>query len=225
MAGKGVSKTPEMSEPLEPPEVSERRRLWLVRHGETEWARELRHTSHTDVPLTDVGIAQAESLGARLRGQAFSLVLTSPLSRATETARLAGFGSTAVVDPDLTEWDYGVLEGLRTSEIRAAHPGWSIWHGPWPGGETATQVSARVDRVIARALALDGDDDVLLFGHGHLLRVLAARWLGLPAGSGSLFALGTASRSILGWDKETPVVELWNETDEDAGPERARARG
>ena len=122
------------------------------------------------------------------------------------------------MDPDLTEWDYGRLEGLRTPEIREAYPDWSIWHGPWPGGETADQVAARADRVIARSLAADGDADVSLFAHGHLLRVLAARWLGLPPASGSLFALGTASRSILGWDKETPVIELWNEPGpDDAG--------
>ena len=198
-----------------PGDAPEPRRLWLIRHGETEWARALRHTSHTDVPLTEVGEAQARTLRDRLGGHAFALVLTSPSSRAAETARLAGFGEVAVVDPDLREWDYGSLEGLRTADIRQAYPGWTIWHGPWPGGEHARQVATRVDRVIARALAAPGDADVLLFAHGHLLRVLGARWLGLPASSGSLFALGTASRSILGWDKDTPVIELWNETDRD----------
>jgi broad specificity phosphatase PhoE len=181
---------------------------WLVRHGETEWARLGRHTGRTDIPLTDVGRDQARALGRRVGGHPFALVLTSPLSRAAETARIAGFGD-ALVDPDLREWDYGDLEGWLTPDIRARFPGWTIWRGPWPGGETIDQVAARADRVIARARAADGD--VLLIAHGHLLRVLAARWLDLPATSGSLFALGTASVSVLGWEREAPVVESWNE--------------
>jgi probable phosphoglycerate mutase len=187
-----------------------RPRLWLARHGETEWARRGRHTSRTDVPLTRVGHEQARALGRRLAGHDFLLILTSPLSRATETAALAGFGDRAVIDPDLREWDYGSLEGRVSDDIRAEYPGWTIWHGPWPGGESADQVAARADRVITRAMAADGD--VLLFGHGHQLRVLAARWLGLPAASGSMFALETATVSILGWEHETPVIELWNES-------------
>ena len=135
-------------------------------------------------------------------------MLTSPLSRATETCALAGFPS-AEIDPDLREWDYGDLEGRLTADIRAEIPGWTIWRGPWPGGETIDQVAARADRVVARARAADGD--VLLVAHGHLLRVLAARWLGLAATSGGLFALGTASISVLGWEREAPVVERWNE--------------
>jgi broad specificity phosphatase PhoE len=185
---------------------------WLVRHGETEWARLGRHTGRTDVPLTDVGRDQARALGRRLAGHPFALLLTSPLSRAAETTaiagELAGFGR-ADVDPDLREWDYGDLEGRLTADIRTEFPGWTIWRGPWPGGETIDQVATRADRVIARARAVGGD--ALLVAHGHLLRVLAARWLGLPATSGSLFALGTASVSILGWEREAPVVELWNE--------------
>jgi probable phosphoglycerate mutase len=183
--------------------------LWLIRHGETEWARLGRHTGRTDVPLTETGRDQARALGRRLVGHRFDLVLTSPLSRASETAALAGFGAGAVVDPDLREWDYGIYEGRLTSEIRADVPGWSIWTGPWPEGETAAQVGARADRVLERARAIDGD--VLVFAHGHLLRVLAARWLGLPPTSGSLFSLSTATLSILGWERENAVIETWNE--------------
>lgn len=184
--------------------------LWLVRHGETEWARLGRHTGRTDVPLTATGQEQARALGRCLTSHRFALVLTSPLSRATETAALAGYGDRAITDPDLREWDYGRLEGRLTDEIRADYPGWTIWHGPWPDGETADQVAGRADRVIARARAAAGE--VLIFGHGHQLRVLAARWLALPPASGGLFALGTATISILGWEHETAVIETWNET-------------
>ena len=183
--------------------------LWLVRHGETEWARLGRHTGRTDVPLTETGREQARTLGRRLGLHAFALVLTSPLARAAETTALAGFGDAAIVDADLREWDYGALEGRLTADIRVDYPDWSIWTGPWPEGETVEQVGARADRVIARARTVDGD--VLIFGHGHLLRVLAARWLKLPPASGALFALGTASVSSLGWERETPVSETWNE--------------
>ncbi|MEP6639502.1 MAG: histidine phosphatase family protein [Chloroflexota bacterium] len=183
--------------------------LWLVRHGETEWARLGRHTGRTDVPLTELGREQAMALGRRLHGHLFGLVLTSPLSRAAETAAIAGFGDVAVADPDLLEWDYGALEGRLTAEIREDFPDWSIWAGPWPEGETADQVGKRAERVIARARAADGD--VLLFAHGHLLRVIAARWLGLPPASGGMFALSTATVSILGWERESPVIETWNE--------------
>ncbi|MEO8437217.1 MAG: histidine phosphatase family protein [Chloroflexota bacterium] len=185
------------------------RQLWLVRHGETEWARLGRHTGRTDVPLTDLGQEQAEALGRRLQGRPFALVLTSPMSRATETARIAGFGDVAALDPNLREWDYGALEGRLTAEIREDYPDWSIWTGPWPEGETADEVGARADRVITRARSADGD--VLVFAHGHLLRVLAARWLELPPASGGMFALGTATVSILGWERENPVIETWNE--------------
>jgi broad specificity phosphatase PhoE len=185
--------------------------LWLIRHGETEWARLGRHTGRTDVPLTDLGREQARALGRRLAGHAFGLVLTSPLSRARETASLAGFGSVAVADPDLMEWDYGSLEGRETAEIRASYPGWTIWQGPWPGGETIDQVAARADRIVAWARSAKRDRDVLVFAHGHLLRVLAARWLRLPPASGRLFALGTGTLSVLGWEHEAPVVQTWNE--------------
>jgi broad specificity phosphatase PhoE len=187
------------------------RQVWLARHGETEWSRDGRHTGLTEIPLTDLGRGQAEALGARLAGHRFSLVLTSPRSRATETARLAGFADAAVPDPDLAEWDYGALEGRRTAEITAEYPGWTIWTGPWPGGETADQVSARADRVLARCLEPDVRGDALLFGHGHMLRVLAARWLGLAGQSGSLFGLSTATVSVLGWERERRIIEMWNE--------------
>jgi broad specificity phosphatase PhoE len=187
------------------------RQVWLVRHGETEWARLLRHTGRTDVPLTDLGREQGQALGRRLAGRRFALVLTSPMSRATETARLAGFADEAAIEPDLREWDYGDLEGRLTSDIVKDFPGWSIWTGPWPGGETADQVASRADRVIGRCLDPGVDGDVLIFSHGHLLRVLAARWLEQPPTSGGMFALGTATVSILGWDREQPVIETWNE--------------
>jgi broad specificity phosphatase PhoE len=186
------------------------RQVWLVRHGETTWSRDGRHTGVTDIPLTAEGRAQAQALGGLLAGHAFGLVLTSPRARAMDTALLAGFADRAAVDPDLAEWDYGVFEGRRTTEIEADYPGWTIWSGPWPGGETAAQVSARADRVLARCLAPQVDGDSLLFGHGHMLRVLAARWLGLTGVSGGLFALSTASLSVLGWEHERPVIESWN---------------
>jgi broad specificity phosphatase PhoE len=187
------------------------RQVWLVRHGETEWSRDGRHTGVTEIPLTDLGRAQATALGTRLAGHRFALVLTSPRTRATESAQLAGFGDVAIADSDLAEWDYGALEGRRTVEIEADYPGWTIWNGPWPGGEAIELVSARADRVVARCLAPDVAGDALLFGHGHMLRVLAARWLGLPATSGGLFALSTATVSVLGWEHGRPVIETWNE--------------
>jgi len=186
------------------------RQIWLARHGETEWSRDGRHTGLTEIPLTDAGRRQAKELGTRLAAHGFALVLTSPRSRATETAALAGFADVALVDPDLAEWDYGALEGRRTADIAAEFPGWTIWTGPWPGGETIDQVSARADRVLARCLVSDVAGDTLLFGHGHMLRVLAARWLGLRAESGSLFGLSTATLSILGWERERRIIESWN---------------
>lgn len=188
------------------------RQVWLVRHGETEWATLGRHTGRTDIPLTDAGREQARALGARLAGRSFALVLTSPLSRAAETAALAGFGAVAEADDALLEWDYGALEGRRTPDIQADYPDWSIWAGPWPDGETVEEVGARADRAIGRCLDPGVRGDSLLFAHGHLLRVLAARWLGLPPTSGGLFALSTATVSILGWDRGRPVIETWNDS-------------
>ena len=194
--------------PDQPPDDG-RHDVWLVRHGETEWARLGRHTGRTDIPLTDTGREQARTLGRRLAGHSFALVLTSPLSRASETAALAGFGDTALADPDLQEWDYGAFEGRLTSDIRAEFPGWTIWDGPWQGGETIAEVAARADRVIARLREADGD--ALVVAHGHLLRVLTARWLDLAPTAGGLFALGTATISILGWERERAVIEAWND--------------
>lgn len=193
----------------EPPAAE--RHVWLVRHGETEWARLGRHTGRTDIPLTDHGRDQARELGLRLAGHTFGLVLTSPLSRAAETATICGYAGSTIAEPDLMEWDYGELEGRKTAEIRAEIPGWTIWRGPWRGGETVEQIGVRADRVVARLRATDIDGDALVFAHGHLLRVLAARWIGLPPASGGLFELGTATLSIVGWGREAPSVELWNE--------------
>ncbi|HTN78487.1 MAG TPA: histidine phosphatase family protein [Acidimicrobiales bacterium] len=181
----------------------------LVRHGETEWARDGKHTGRTDIPLTEVGRGQAELAGRRLAGRTFGMVLTSPLSRAADTCRLAGFGDQAETTADLLEWDYGEYEGRRTVDIRAERPGWSLWADGVPGGETAAEVGVRADRVIARALTVDGD--VLLFAHGHLLRVLGARWLELEATAGRLFALSPATLSVLGYERETRVFLRWND--------------
>jgi broad specificity phosphatase PhoE len=187
------------------------RRIWLARHGETEWSRDGRHTGVTEMPLIDLGRLQAGALRNRLAEHRFALVLTSPRSRAVETARLAGFGDVAVSDPDLAEWDYGELEGRRTAEIVTDYSGWTIWTGPWPGGETVDQVSDRADRVIARCLAPDVEGDALVFGHGHMLRVLAARWLQLAGAKGEMFGLSTGSVSVLGWERERHIIASWNE--------------
>lgn len=185
--------------------------MWLVRHGETEWARLGRHTGRTDIALTDKGRDQARALGRRLAGHTFGLVLTSPLGRAAETAAICGYADTAVPDPDLMEWDYGEHEGRTTAEIRGDFPDWTIWRGPWPAGETIDQVAARADRIVARLHRADIEGDALVFAHGHLLRILAASWIGLPPASGGLFELATATLSIVGWQRETPSIELWNE--------------
>jgi broad specificity phosphatase PhoE len=186
------------------------RQIDLVRHGETAWSVAGRHTGRTDVPLSPTGRKQALDLGRRLAGHRFALVLTSPLSRAVETAHLAGFPD-GIPDDDLLEWDYGDLEGRTTAEIRKDYPGWTIWTGPWPNGETADDVAARADRVIARCLDPVVNGDCLLFAHGHLLRVLAARWLGMPPAGGAYFALDTATIGILGWERENRVIDTWNE--------------
>ena len=189
------------------PTVS-RHDVWLVRHGETEWAKLGRHTGRTDIPLTDIGREQATSLAPALARHAFAIVMTSPLARAAETAALAGFPD-ARTDPDLKEWDYGAMEGRLTTDIRDEYPDWTIWDGPWPNGETIGHIAARCDRLVAQLRAVDGD--ALLFAHGHVLRVLAARWLGMPPTAGRSLALETATISRLGWERETPVIELWNE--------------
>jgi probable phosphoglycerate mutase len=181
--------------------------LWLVRHGETDWSRRRLHTSVTDVPLTDAGMESGREIGRKLAGRTFSLVLTSPRLRARQTAELAGFPDAVPAD-DLVEWAYGDFEGISTAEIRATVPGWTIWSHPAPGGETAAEVRARVDRVIARVRAVDADS--LLFGHAHSLRALAARWLGQEVVDGRLYRLDTGTLSALGYERETPVIERWN---------------
>lgn len=182
--------------------------LWLVRHGETEWSRSGAHTGRTDLALTETGIAEARAIGEALGGRSFSLVLTSPFHRARETCRLAGYGMAAIVEPDLREWDYGDYEGRTTAEIRLQAPGWNVWQCGVPNGESIEQVAARAEAVIARSARASGD--VALFGHGHALRVLTARWLGLEPAAGRLFSLGTATLSTLGFERETRVIKRWN---------------
>lgn len=181
--------------------------VWLVRHGQTEWSRDGRHTSTTDLELLPEGEDVARGLVDRLEGQQFALVLTSPRLRARRTAELAGFVDAEPTE-DLAEWAYGDYEGRTTADVRRDVPGWTIWTHPSPGGESADDVAGRVDRVIARARAAEGP--VLLFGHGHCLRVLGARWLGLPPADGRMLRLDTASVSVLGYERETPVVRRWN---------------
>jgi probable phosphoglycerate mutase len=183
--------------------------VWLVRHGPTEWSESGRHTGTTDIPLTDDGRAVAQQLAKRLRAQRFACVLTSPLRRARDTCALAGLGAEAVVVDDLREWEYGDYEGLTTAEIRQSRPGWTVWRDGCPGGESADDVGRRADRVVAMLRDVDGD--VAVFAHGHLLRVLAARWVGLDASYGAALGLDTAGLSRLGWEREQPVIRLWNE--------------
>lgn len=181
----------------------------LVRHGETEWSRTGRHTGTSDIPLTEEGRRQASSLGPALRAWRFALVLTSPLQRALETCRLAGYGEAAQVRPDLAEWDYGRYDGLTSKQIEAIDPGWSLWRDGGPGGEQAVDVGRRADRVIAEVRAVAGD--VLIFAHGHVLRVLTARWLGEPPEGGRHYALQTAALSVLGYEHVDPVIRRWNQ--------------
>jgi broad specificity phosphatase PhoE len=181
----------------------------LVRHGETEWTRTRQHTGKTDIPLTDEGRRQAELVGEALRGRSFGLVLTSPLKRAAETCRIAGLGDVAQPREELAEWDYGEYDGRTTAEIRAERPGWFLWRDGTPGGESPADVGRRADRVVAELRA--AETDAAVFGHGHQLRVLAARWLGLEPSEGRLLALSTGTISILGYERETPVLLRWNE--------------
>jgi len=182
--------------------------LWLIRHGETAWSLSGAHTGRTDLPLTEAGRENAAAVGRWLAGRKFSLVLSSPLARARETCRLAGYGDAAQVDANLCEWDYGDYEGRTTAEIRKQSPGWSLWTDGPLHGETVGQVGARAEAVLARVAEVDGD--VALFAHGHLLRILTARWLGLAPDCGRLFALGTATVSTLGHEHETRVISQWN---------------
>jgi broad specificity phosphatase PhoE len=183
-------------------------RVFAIRHGETAWSLSGQHTGTTDIPLTDNGRRLAERIRPVLAKEAFALVLVSPLSRARETCDLAGLGRTAIIDADLGEWNYGEYEGLTPQQIHAGAPGWLIFRDGCPGGETPAEIGARVDRVIARARAVEGD--VALFAHGHVLRVLVARWLGLPASAGQHFLLDTGTLNVLGYYRGIPAVKTWN---------------
>jgi probable phosphoglycerate mutase len=185
--------------------------IYLARHGETAWTLSRQHTGRTDIALTERGESNAKSLGQRLCGVQFQRVLTSPLARARRTCELAGFLDQVIADPDLVEWDYGSYEGLTSAEIHREQPEWQLFRDGCPRGESVVQVGARADRVIEKLRAILGKQ--LVFGHGHFTRVLAARWLGLPADHGRLLYLGTASLSVLGYDhsKSEPAIHLWND--------------
>jgi broad specificity phosphatase PhoE len=183
-------------------------RVLLIRHGQTEWSANGRHTGLTDVPLTEPGREQAAGLANALAEQTFALVLSSPLQRARETCELAGYGERMQLCEDLHEWDYGDYEGLTTPQIRELAPDWNLWRDGCPGGERPEQVGERLDAVLARVQAVDGD--VLVFAHGHSLRVLTARWLELPVASGARFVLAPAALGVLGYERDTAVVERWN---------------
>jgi broad specificity phosphatase PhoE len=186
--------------------------VYLARHGETAWSLSGQHTGRTDLPLTERGEQQARALERRLRGASFVKAFTSPSQRARRTAELAGFGALAETDPDLAEWDYGQYEGRRTADILAERPGWFLFRDGCPGGETPDQIATRADRVVRRIRAVPGN--ALIFSSAHILRVLAARWLGLQAAGGRYLLLGTSSLSILGYEHNLaePAIRLWNET-------------
>jgi broad specificity phosphatase PhoE len=183
-------------------------RLFVVRHGETEWSLSGQHTSHTDLPLTRAGRAAAAALRPRLDGERFDLVLCSPLRRAQETCELAGFGDAAEPFPDLVEWDYGRYEGLTTPEIKTQDPDWNLWRDGCPEGESPADVGTRVDRVLARCAAVEGTG--LCFAHGHVLRVLTARWLEMEVNAGARFKLPAAGVGVLGYERDTSVLESWS---------------
>lgn len=187
-------------------------RIVLVRHAETAWSLTGQHTGTTDLPLTDEGRARTQHLGRRLAEGRFGRVLTSPLQRATETCRIAGFGARAELRDDLAEWDYGVHEGRTTADIRTGDPGWDLWRDGAAGGESPADVARRMDRVVSDLLeCCERGADALVFGHGHALTALAVRWLGLPIECGRHLRLGTASVSVLGWKREVRVLEVWND--------------
>ena len=185
------------------------RRIWLVRHGETEWSKSGQHTGRTDIALTTNGERQAKALGRFLAGQKFALVLASPMTRAQRTARLAGIEQFEVTE-DLHEWNYCIYEGVTTKSVREKQPSWSIWEAPIPQGETVEQVGERARRLIARLERVDGN--VACFAHGHILRILGACWMGLPPIYGRNLGLHTATISILGYERETRVIEVWNQS-------------
>jgi broad specificity phosphatase PhoE len=182
--------------------------VWIVRHGETEWSRDGRHTGITDIDLTEVGEAQAAAVAVAVAQIEPDLVLCSPRRRAQRTAELAGLAPYEILD-DLREWDYGDLEGMTTPEIRESLPGWSIWDGPWPGGESDLQVTDRADRLVDWVLRC-GAERVALVGHGHFSRVFAARWVAAPVTTGRWLDLDTGTVSQLGWAREVPVLRQWN---------------
>lgn len=188
--------------------MSNHHRIYLIRHGETEWSRSGQHTGNTDISLTETGRQQGETLGNYFAGHSFARVLSSPLKRAYDTCQLAGFGAIAERTDDLKEWNYGIYEGKKTIDIQKQEPGWSIWRTPVPEGESIEEVAVRTQRVIHQVLTTEGD--TALFAHGHVLRILIACWIGLTPNDGRLFALGTASVSILGWERSTRVLEVLN---------------
>jgi broad specificity phosphatase PhoE len=190
---------------------------YLARHGETAWTISRQHTGRTDLPLTAHGEAEARRLGERLDGLKFSAVLTSPLQRARRTCEMAGFGSVAIVEPDIMEWNYGAYEGRTSAEIHAERPNWDLFRDGCPDGESPDQIGARADRAIGRVRGIVGD--TLLFSSSHFLRVFAARWLGLDPGAGRLFVLGTASLSVMGYEhnRSEPVIRLWGEMPHELG--------
>ena len=190
------------------PSSDENMKLWLIRHGETEWSLSGAHTSRTNIPLTERGKERAAKIRDYLAQRKFSLVLTSPLLRARETCRIAGYADGAQIEENLREWDYGIFEGRTTADIRKDQPDWSIWDSPVPEGEPVEHVAARAQKVIDRALQAGGD--VALFAHAHILRILAATWLSLEPRGGRLFALGTGSVSTLGYERENRVISTWN---------------
>jgi len=185
-------------------------KIYLIRHGETEWTLSGRHTGLTDIPLTENGIQASKKIGAFLKGQGFQKVLVSPLQRAKETCRLAGFFDHAIIEPDLVEWDYGKYEGLTTPEIRKESPHWTVFTGEVPGGESLADIGARANRVLGQLRSIPGD--VAIFSSGHILRVLAARFLDQPPSFGSRLILSPASLSILGFEREHPAIISWNQT-------------
>jgi broad specificity phosphatase PhoE len=180
----------------------------LVRHGETEWSRDGRHTGRTDLELTERGRAEAEKVASSLEGFSFERVLSSPLRRALDTSRLAGFADRVETRDELLEWDYGDYDGRRTVEIHEQDPGWVLWRDGCPGGETPDEVGARADRLLGELA--QGSEDVAIFGHGHMLRVLTARWLEMPPSAGARFVLGTATVSVLGWEHDWHAIRTWN---------------
>ena len=213
--------SPEPPKPPKPPKPPSgttgpgRPVVWLARHGETEWSRALRHTGRTDLPLTAAGEREARLLRKPLAAVSFDRVLSSPLSRARETCELAGLGGRAELRDDLLEWDYGDYEGRTSADIRRDRPGWLLWRDGCPNGESAADVGTRADRIVAELLDTPAPDDgsgatIAVFAHGHLLRVLCARWLGLTPADGQLFGLGTATLSRLGWEHDYRVIQRWN---------------